>query len=103
MSTRKTERGITPLHLAIANNPNVEVPKYLIAKGVDVNMVPDLYTPLSCALMRNSIEVLKDLIEKGVDVNAKNRYGDTPLDCARTDEMKTFLRLAGGKSGKDLP
>ncbi len=47
--------------------------------------------------------IVKLLIEKGTDlVNFRNGDGKTPLDLAKSEEMKEILKKAGGKSGKDL-
>ena len=51
--------------------------------------------------VRNA-EVLKYLIENGADVNALSDDGCTPLDRAKTDEMKAILREAGGKTKEEL-
>lgn len=62
--------------------PNIEIIKFLIKKGADVNAKN--YTnssPLhyAVALKNKGTEIIKLLIDKGADVNAKNCYGDTPL------------------------
>jgi hypothetical protein len=45
-------------------------------------------------------------VEKGTNINAKNTEGKTPLDLVELhntdEEVKKFLRDAGGKSGKDI-
>ena len=77
--------GSSLLFLA-ASNPNVEVCKYLISKGVDVNVKNYKgETPLYRAASCHNIEVYKYLISKGADVNVKNNKGETPLHKAASD------------------
>ena len=93
------ETSATPLHLA-THNPNIEVLKYLISKGADVNAVEkNNATPLHSALLSknhdsNISEVLKYLISKGADVNAKANNGLTPKDVARNSGKEHILLAA---------
>jgi len=60
----------TPLHLA-AQCDNVEIVRYLIEKGADINAPrDDFMTPLMMA----GINVSKVLVETGVDINYKTTY-----------------------------
>jgi len=89
--------GRTPLHTAARYNSDVEVLKYLVSHGADVN-AKEFYgnTPLHVAAEFNSnVEVLKYLVSQGADVQAKNNDGIAPLDFADTDEKKSILREAG--------
>jgi hypothetical protein len=64
-----TRNGRAPLHMA-ATQGNVELVKFLISKGADVNMSSGgwtVSTPLHSAL--NQPEIVKILIEAGADVN----------------------------------
>ena len=46
--------------------------------------------------------MLEILIANGADLNVKNDQGKTPLDYAKSEEIKELLILNGAKSGKDL-
>ena len=41
-------------------------------------------------------------LSKGAQVNARNKDGQTPLDVAKSDEIKALLRRHGGKPGKEI-
>ena len=118
----KTPAGMSLLHCAVRFNPDVEVLKYLVEQGADVNaknnndMTPLHYAampdnssiekllPFATVSPNPSIEKIKYLIEKGANVNAKNDSGMTPLDYVRDNkEKEAILREAGGKRGKELP
>ena len=75
--------GLTLLHLASTLTSDVEVLRYLIARGTEVNAVTeDHVTSLHFAVCNNSAEVVKYLISQGADVNMKDDDGCTPLHCA---------------------
>jgi len=58
----------TPLHVAADFN-NLEIMKFLLDKGADINFVTQGLTPISTAAGRGNKEAVKFLIEKGADVN----------------------------------
>ena len=51
----------------------------------------DQRTPLHLASTFGHLEVVKYLISNGVKVNPLDRWGATPLNDAKTDEIKEFL------------
>ncbi len=62
-----------------ANSGKIEVVKFLLSKGVDVNQkTSGKSTALSGALLGGHVDVVKLLIEKKADVNFDGGYG-TPL------------------------
>ena len=73
----------TPLHLAAWQNSDVEVTKYLVSKGADVNAKGSMVgmTPLlNAARFNRNVDVVKHLVSQGADVNAKSgSSGNTPL------------------------
>jgi len=75
----------TPLHNAVRFNPDVDVLKYLLAQGADVNATNEFgNTPLHLAARFNaSTEIWDCLVSQGADVFMKNKYGQTPLDIIR--------------------
>jgi ankyrin repeat protein len=97
----------TPLHYVAHHNPdNIEVFRYLVSQGAGVNAKNNGgWIPLHEAAAHNSnVEVLRYLVSvPGADVNARNHWEgkqQTPLDLADTEEKKSILRAAGGRSGQ---
>ena len=104
----KDKNNNTPLHIAALKSINIT--KYLLDKGADVNAVNNHgLTPLFIAVYDNNKfatakEILKDdntllqehmklirlLISKGADINHKSNYGKTVLHFA-TQEKNTAL------------
>ncbi len=73
----KSTGGWTWLHLA-ANNGNVELVKFLIEKGLEVDARDaDQYTPIMHAV--RFPKVMEFLISKGADVNAGDKHKKTML------------------------
>jgi len=90
---RDDQRGVTSLHSA-ASNSDVEVLKYLVSQGDEVNAkdyVGD--TPLHRAAAGNTqVEVFQYLVSQGADVNAKDNTGWTPLHYAATNSNVEVLK-----------
>lgn len=82
-------RGMTLLHEAVQCG-NIDIVKYLIDRGADVNKKDKLgRTPLLCVTWyyTNASDIVKILLESGADPNTKDskKEGNTPL--ARACEM----------------
>ena len=79
------KEGNTLLHKA-AEGGKIEVVKYLVSKGADVNAkAGNGVTPLHSAVLYNeNTDVIKYLVSKGANINAKNVDGRTPLCIAIT-------------------
>jgi ankyrin repeat protein len=99
----KNAEGKRPLHMAVTWHPDPKLPyativKLLVEKGADVNAKDkDGITALHLASEGGYTELATLLIDKGADVNAISEERGTPLDCAKTDEMKKLLTGKGGR------
>ncbi|UPT69993.1 MAG: ankyrin repeat domain-containing protein [Flavobacterium sp. JAD_PAG50586_2] len=76
--------GGTALNFAAFYN-NLEIAKYAIEKGADVNhsfasSKGKGFTPLMAACEKGNVEMVKLLIHNGADVNASDSHGRTALD-----------------------
>lgn len=101
--TRKNEIGYTTvLHNAVRHN-NKKLAELLISEGACVdwkNLVGQ--TPIHLAAMGGYLEIAQVLIAAGADVNTCDHWYKTPLDKAKTEEMKQLLRGYGAVSGEEL-
>lgn len=89
----KDQNGTTPLHFACSGK-HLEVQKYLIEKGADVNAQEiDLSAPLHYAVFRNHTEGVELLIVKGANVNALDSKKHTPLHLASQNGMKDIVTV----------
>ena len=95
INTPQPGTGSTPLHDAITNPYfGVEIVRYLISKGADVNVhASGGNTPLHVAAINPhaDAEILRLLIANGADVNAKNGAGKTPFDFAAMNRNKSMI------------
>ena len=83
----------TPLHTA-ALNGRLEVAKFLISKGANVNALTKyLDTPLHFAVAQGHADVARLLLERGADLHAKNDDGDTPLDLAEKSRDQEMIAV----------
>ena len=84
---------------AASNFGHLDVVKYLISKGADVNMKNDDRiggTALNIASYKGYLEIVKYLVEKGADVNMKNgRFGNTALIGVSNLEVVKYLISKG--------
>jgi ankyrin repeat protein len=78
---------------------NLEMVKFLVSEGADVNMVNNNGgTALMAASEKGNLEIVKFLVSKGADVNAVNNNGNTALMLASENgnlEMVKFLFSEG--------
>lgn len=69
VNTKRNEDGYTLLHYA-AELGNVDLAKFLIAKGANLNVpMKDGNTPLSTAISFSKNEIIRLLLDQGVDPN----------------------------------
>lgn len=84
----------TLIHMASACE-NIEILKYLLNKGVDINLKNHFgYTPLIVAAEYEEFETVKFLVENGADVNIKSNTNESAIQCAsrhNKDEIKNYL------------
>ena len=96
LNERHFKRDITSYPSIIQEilRDNVRGLKYMIEKGVDVNM-PDAdgETPLIKAAVGGHVECLKILLDAGADVNIDDTYGEIALMKAITKDQKDCVDL----------
>lgn len=81
----------TPLHLACRAN-RVEVVRYLVSKGADVNTVAYSKTPLTGACYRGFVDLATILLECGADVKYETPARETALTIALSQRRTHVLR-----------
>ncbi|QFR43314.1 ankyrin repeat domain-containing protein [Sulfurimonas sp. CVO] len=88
------EEGVTIFDMAVTYG-NMEMVKYMISKGVDVNSTKrrSRFTPLMAAACYGRVEIAKLLIECGADKNAVDVKGISVVDFARKTNKKSILLL----------
>ncbi|MDH5680718.1 MAG: ankyrin repeat domain-containing protein [Spirochaetota bacterium] len=92
-----TEYGDTVLFIAaLHSSDNVELVKYLIAKGASPMAKITQghlagWTALHGAAYRGNVQIVNYLINIGMDINSKSRTGHTPLDLAKNDKLRAVL------------
>lgn len=87
--------GETPLHIVAARNSNLELIKYFLEKGLDVNAIDHSgNTPFINAASKNNFEIITTLFQQVKDINQKNNNGESALALAianNTPEVVGFL------------
>ena len=70
----------TPLHAAVSSG-SVELTKFLIGKGSDVNALGEVFKtpPLLIAAQNSDAEIVRLLLDSGADIDAINESGQTAL------------------------
>ncbi len=107
MTRISSQKGKMEQIVETFNINNVEVAKYLIEKGADINTKDNNgWTPLHLATTNPNVEVVKYveyLVEKGADIHAKTNDGKTALDLAKeanNADAVMFLEEKGAKAGE---
>ena len=88
------EEGVSIFDMAITYD-NIEIVKYLIKKGVDVNQTRrrSRFTPLMTASSYGRVEVVKILLENNVKQDVCDIKGFSAVDFARKMNKKSVLTL----------
>ena len=88
----------TPLAVAISRG-NLEMVKYLISLGAEVNLPKGFYPPLNPAVINGHLEIVKYLIEKGANVNQKSDWSAL-IEAVRNNRLEIVKILV--KAGADV-
>jgi uncharacterized protein len=90
--------GWAPLQMA-SNKGQIEVVKYLLSKGADINYIHPVayHTAFHLAVLNNHMDLAKFLANKGADVNVKLK-ADVSLiryfrDAGNADMVKTLTDM----------
>ncbi|UCE40399.1 MAG: ankyrin repeat domain-containing protein [Candidatus Aminicenantes bacterium] len=96
----RNSNGRFPLEMA-AQTGQIEIVKYLLEKGADVNLNRGGATALHmAALYGGKTELITLLLEAGADINAKTGDGVTPLNLAVIGKQKDIAELLLDKGGE---
>jgi len=83
-----------------ASSGDSEALQRLSSENIDLNQGDyDARTPLHLASFGGHIDAVVFLLEHGCDINPVDRWGSTPLNDAKTEEIAELLKLNGGQSG----
>ena len=76
--------SVTALHIAVQDKKNVDIVKYLVEHGANVNQCDNFdMTPLHHACReKENVEIVKIWLKHGTDVNASAKDNTTPLHLA---------------------
>lgn len=90
----KDRYGFTLLHQAVFSG-NLDVVRYLIAKGGDIEAkaFPYAWTPVFLASLKGHPQIAEELIKSGVRIDAKDRRGRSPLHLAAQKGQKELVEL----------
>lgn len=96
----RNEMGRFPLEMA-AQTGKLEVVRFLISRGADVNMSRGGATALHmAALFGRNPALVALLLEKGADINARTEEGLTPLNLAVIGKDRATAELLLDKGGE---
>ena len=84
--------------MAAHHNKNVDVVKFLVSQVTDVKVKSEYATELLHRIVEGrdsflvegrycNVDLVKFFVANGADVNAKNRFGNTPLDTAKKQDV----------------
>ncbi len=102
-STFYNEKGvvITPLHMACSSYHSLNIIKYILNKGIDVNF-PDeaMATPLhNACCLNNNLETIAFLLERGAKIDNRDKNGETALHYASKHGRIEIIKYFGEQGG----
>jgi len=88
------DEGVSIFDMSITYG-NLEMVKYIIDKGIDVNITNrrSRFTPLMCAASYGRVEIAKLLLENGANKDIAEEKGFTATDFARKMNKKSVLKV----------
>ncbi|MEA2098688.1 MAG: ankyrin repeat domain-containing protein [Campylobacterota bacterium] len=88
------DEGVSIFDMAVTYD-NIEIVKYLIEKGVDVNQTyrRSRFTSLMAAACYGRVEIAKLLLDNGADQNVVDSKGFNAIDFARKMNKKSILEI----------
>lgn len=101
---KEAKAGEITVLLYAAGAGNIELFKFYENAGLDLKAVDARgWNALHFAAAGGNPELVKYLVEqKGFEVNAKNKYGQTAFDYAKTTAVAEYLKSKDAKSGTQL-
>ena len=102
VSKKGKDYGITPLHVAATRGSNLEVVKFLLEKGADIEskQLDDRKTPLHVAVKSGDFDLVKLLLERGA--NIESNADGTPLHyCYNLKIANLLLEKGANIEAKD--
>lgn len=96
---KRNEAGQSPLYVAVtAENPNLDIIKYLVEKGANINLNDKDGMPIiAIAVLYDNLDVIKILAESGQNIKETYPNGATLIDFAISDKVKNYLKSLGFK------
>lgn len=96
--------GTSPLQWAVQLEEIPEITHILIKSGANVNAVDKHnQTPLYMAVGLKRVDIVKELLNAGANPSIKSKSGRSPIDAARTAEMRELLQSAMKKNSAFAP
>lgn len=82
------------LRIVSKNNNDIEIVKYLVENGADVNDVwYQADPPLICATAGNAVDNVEYLLSKGANPNLRNSNQQIAMDIAKANENEEIIAL----------